>query len=41
MEPRRSKYDSILRGTNGYEETAGSELVVITAGLPREAGCEP
>ena len=28
------KYDSILRGTNGYEETADSDVVVITAGLP-------
>ncbi len=25
-------------GTNGYAETAGSEVVVITAGLPRKAG---
>lgn len=25
-------------GTNGYRETAGSELVVITAGLPRKPG---
>lgn len=32
------KYDSILRGTNGYDETAGSDLVVITAGLPRKPG---
>ncbi|HEX7679318.1 MAG TPA: malate dehydrogenase [Thermoanaerobaculia bacterium] len=32
------KYDSILRGSNGYDETAGSDLVVITAGLPRKPG---
>ena len=32
------KYDSILRGTNGYDETAGSDVVVITAGLPRKPG---
>jgi malate dehydrogenase len=25
-------------GTNGYEETAGSDVVVITAGLPRSPG---
>ena len=25
-------------GTNGYAETAGSDVVVITAGLPRKAG---
>src|SRR5437660_8940380 len=31
-------YDSILRGTNGYEETKNSDVVVITAGLPRKPG---
>jgi malate dehydrogenase len=30
--------DSILTGTNGYDETAGSHIVVITAGLPRKPG---
>ena len=25
-------------GTNGYEETAGSDIVVITSGLPRQPG---
>jgi len=25
-------------GTNGYEETAGSDIVVITSGLPRKPG---
>src|SRR5437660_1566557 len=32
------KYDSLLRGTNGYDETADSDVVVITAGLPRKPG---
>src|SRR6476620_9760721 len=32
------KYDSILSGTNGYDETADSDVVVITAGLPRKPG---
>src|SRR4030095_2032939 len=32
------KYDSILPGTNTYEETEGSDIVVITAGLPRKPG---
>jgi malate dehydrogenase len=32
------KYDSILRGSNGYDETEGSDVVVITAGLPRKPG---
>src|SRR2546423_15683556 len=27
------RYDSTLVGSNGYEETAGSDAVVITAGL--------
>jgi malate dehydrogenase len=31
-------YDSILKGTNGYDETEKSDLVVITAGLPRKPG---
>jgi malate dehydrogenase len=31
-------YDSILRGSNSYDETAGSDVVVITAGLPRKPG---
>ena len=29
------KYDSILRGTNNYDGTEDSDVVVITAGLPR------
>src|SRR5205814_4923742 len=31
-------YDSRLVGTNGYEETADSDIVVITAGLARKPG---
>jgi malate dehydrogenase len=31
-------YEASVTGTNGYEETAGSEVVVITAGLPRQPG---
>ena len=30
--------DSRVVGTNGYAETAGSDIVVITAGLPRKPG---
>ncbi|MDX1583184.1 MAG: malate dehydrogenase, partial [Thermoanaerobaculia bacterium] len=32
------KFDSGIVGTNGYEETDGSDVVVITAGLPRKPG---
>jgi malate dehydrogenase len=32
------KYDSILRGTNNYDGTEDSDVVVITAGLPRKPG---
>jgi malate dehydrogenase len=28
-------YEPSVLGTNGYEETAGSEVVVVTAGVPR------
>lgn len=31
-------YDSAVVGTNGYDETAGSEIVVITSGVPRKPG---
>ncbi|MBI3939381.1 MAG: malate dehydrogenase [Acidobacteria bacterium] len=31
-------YDSLVTGTQRYEDTAGSDLVVITAGLPRKPG---
>ena len=31
-------YDSRIIGTNGYEETVGSEIVIITAGIARKPG---
>ncbi len=31
-------YDSLVIGSNGYEETASSDIVVITSGLPRKPG---
>jgi malate dehydrogenase len=31
-------FDSRVVGTNGYEETAGSDIVVITAGIARKPG---
>jgi malate dehydrogenase len=31
-------FEPTLTGTNGYEETAGSDVVVVTAGLPRQPG---
>jgi malate dehydrogenase len=31
-------YEPSVVGSNGYEATAGSEVVVITAGLPRQPG---
>src|SRR5947207_4165112 len=31
-------YEPAVVGTNGYEESAGSEVVVITAGVPRKPG---
>ncbi len=31
-------YDGRITGSNGYEETANSDVVVITAGLPRKPG---
>jgi malate dehydrogenase len=31
-------YEPYAVGSNGYDETAGSEVVVITAGLPRSPG---
>ncbi|MDX1418222.1 MAG: malate dehydrogenase, partial [Candidatus Promineifilaceae bacterium] len=30
--------DTHIVGSNTYEETAGSDIVVITAGLPRKPG---
>jgi malate dehydrogenase len=31
-------YDVQIVGTNGYDETAGSDIIVITAGFPRKPG---
>src|SRR5947209_20395475 len=31
-------YDVRIIGTNGYEETADSDIIVITAGFPRKPG---
>lgn len=31
-------FDVDLKGANSYEETAGSDIVIITAGLPRKPG---
>ena len=31
-------YEPTVTGSNGYEQTAGSDVVVITAGLPRKPG---
>jgi malate dehydrogenase len=31
-------YDSLVTGSNGYEETAGSAVVMITSGIPRKPG---
>lgn len=31
-------YDSTVTGANGYEETAGSDVVVITSGIARKPG---
>jgi len=32
------KHDAHLVGTNGYEESAGSDIIIITAGIPRKPG---
>ncbi len=32
------KHDCQITGTNGYEESAGSDIVIITAGIPRKPG---
>ncbi len=31
-------FDSMIRGTNGYDDTANSSIVVITAGIARKPG---
>lgn len=32
------KYDAMITGTNSYADTANSDIVVITAGIPRKPG---
>ena len=32
------RFDARIAGSNGYDETEGSDVVVITAGLPRKPG---
>jgi len=32
------KHDAHLKGANGYEESTGSDIVIITAGIPRKPG---
>jgi malate dehydrogenase len=32
------KFDTKIKGTNNYEDTANSDIVVITAGVPRKPG---
>ncbi len=32
------KHDCQIVGTNGYEDSAGSDIVIITAGIPRKPG---
>ncbi|MBU2488224.1 MAG: malate dehydrogenase [Proteobacteria bacterium] len=32
------KHDVSVTGVNGYEETAGSDVIIITAGIPRKPG---
>ncbi len=32
------KHDAHLTGSNNYEESAGSDIVIITAGIPRKPG---
>lgn len=32
------KHDARLTGANSYDETAGSDIVIITAGIPRKPG---
>ncbi len=32
------KHDAHITGANGYEESAGSDIIIITAGIPRKPG---
>src|SRR5438445_10082515 len=31
-------YDSVVTGSNGYEEPEGSDVVIVTSGIPRKPG---
>lgn len=31
-------FDSLVTGSNGYDETAGSDIAIITSGVPRKPG---
>jgi malate dehydrogenase len=31
-------YDAKVTGTNGYDDTAGSDIIIVTSGLPRKPG---
>lgn len=31
-------FDSVIRGSNGWEETANSDIIIITSGMPRKPG---
>jgi malate dehydrogenase len=33
-----ARYDCEITGTNSYEDTAGSDVIIITSGLPRKPG---
>ena len=32
------RFDVCLKGTNSYEDIKGSDVVIVTAGLPRKPG---
>jgi len=32
------RFDACLKGTNSYEDIKGSDVVIVTAGLPRKPG---
>jgi malate dehydrogenase len=32
------KFDAVLKGTNSYEEIAGADVCIVTAGVPRKPG---
>ena len=33
-----SRFDSVLSGTSNYDDLAGSDVIIITAGIPRKPG---